>query len=704
MSTPAQYINPALSGYGIYQGATSGNPLAQARAAANATKLGNNLYNQYNSTTAAPGSTSSDIGTGATGALDALNIYQGINQGGWQGDTKAGASGLQLAGLLADNPALSAAGGYIAAPLALYNYEQNYKSGATGSDALNGAETGATIGTSFGPLGTLVGGVIGGAAGALSSAFGPGAKDPETAGVQNVINATSANQNNPGVAASVQDPYTALAGLMDERSSTLPMYQQYGRMGEQKFTDDMVNQINQAVKANPSLANNPQQVYSQVVSPWVNSMGSGYSKVGDTYTATTQGLLEDMTNQYLSGQASQDWKAVGGDSPFENIYQGSPINAAPGTPVTPTASNLPPSTAGTGRMVSSKLAKGGSTHDKLRKLYEGSFVARKRNYDDGGGVDFGDTSGVSYPWTSPGVNTNNLFDTGSNYSTFNNQDIFPSTETSNAPTDTSNLITGGLGDVSTNSSSNTSSGGSGNSVLGSGGALSGLGSALGVSSVGQLIQQYGALAPLLAAALGGNKQASAPATPAGYGAIPSIATPSYSRPYTQPNVANWYTYGEGPEQSFFGNNQLPNIPGVSPAQSAQPSASSGAPQAAPPTAPATNPNMSAQPIMGGPQPIMRAHGGSAFDSTQGDSYVQDPGHGDGTSDGIDAKLSGGEYVMDAGTVSMLGNGSNEAGSRALDQLRQRIRKHAGKQLVKGKQFMKAKPAESYMSSGAKEPS
>jgi len=55
--------------------------------------------------------------------------------------------------------------------------------------------------------------------------------------------------------------------------------------------------------------------------------------------------------------------------------------------------------------------------------------------------------------------------------------------------------------------------------------------------------------------------------------------------------------------------------------------------------------------------------------------------------------------MDAGTVSMLGNGSNEAGSRALDQLRQRIRKHAGKHLVKGKQFMKAKPPEAYLRGG-----
>lgn len=105
--------------------------------------------------------------------------------------------------------------------------------------------------------------------------------------------------------------------------------------------------------------------------------------------------------------------------------------------------------------------------------------------------------------------------------------------------------------------------------------------------------------------------------------------------------------------------------------------------------------MTTQPVGMAPPPVLRARGG-AFNSMQGDTYVSDPGHGDGTSDDIDAKLSGGEYVMDAGTVSMLGNGSNEAGSRALDQLRQRVRKHAGKQLVKGKQFMKAKPPETYL--------
>jgi hypothetical protein len=54
-------------------------------------------------------------------------------------------------------------------------------------------------------------------------------------------------------------------------------------------------------------------------------------------------------------------------------------------------------------------------------------------------------------------------------------------------------------------------------------------------------------------------------------------------------------------------------------------------------------------------------------------YVQ--GRGDGQSDEIPAMLANGEYVFDADTVAALGNGSNEAGARALDKMREAIRKH-----------------------------
>ena len=54
-------------------------------------------------------------------------------------------------------------------------------------------------------------------------------------------------------------------------------------------------------------------------------------------------------------------------------------------------------------------------------------------------------------------------------------------------------------------------------------------------------------------------------------------------------------------------------------------------------------------------------------------YVDGPGTGQ--SDSIPARLAQGEYVMDAETVSALGDGSNKAGARVLDKMRLAIRDH-----------------------------
>ena len=59
------------------------------------------------------------------------------------------------------------------------------------------------------------------------------------------------------------------------------------------------------------------------------------------------------------------------------------------------------------------------------------------------------------------------------------------------------------------------------------------------------------------------------------------------------------------------------------------------------------------------------------------------GSGTGRDDTIDAKLSDGEYVMDAETVALLGDGSNKAGAERLDAMREAIRAHKGKTLARG---------------------
>jgi len=60
------------------------------------------------------------------------------------------------------------------------------------------------------------------------------------------------------------------------------------------------------------------------------------------------------------------------------------------------------------------------------------------------------------------------------------------------------------------------------------------------------------------------------------------------------------------------------------------------------------------------------------------------GAGSGRADTIDAKLSDGEYVMDAETVALLGDGSTEEGARRLDEMREKLRQQKGKVLAKGK--------------------
>lgn len=69
---------------------------------------------------------------------------------------------------------------------------------------------------------------------------------------------------------------------------------------------------------------------------------------------------------------------------------------------------------------------------------------------------------------------------------------------------------------------------------------------------------------------------------------------------------------------------------------------------------------------------------------------------DGRSDNIPAMLSQGEYVVDAETVGLLGNGSSDAGAAKLDQMRKQIRQQKGKSLSKGQFSPNAQSPLSYI--------
>lgn len=97
-----------------------------------------------------------------------------------------------------------------------------------------------------------------------------------------------------------------------------------------------------------------------------------------------------------------------------------------------------------------------------------------------------------------------------------------------------------------------------------------------------------------------------------------------------------------------------------------------------------------------------ARGGTMANKGRGkpsrDSYAVN-GAGTGRSDEIPALLSDGEYVIDAETVAMLGDGSGKAGAKRLDDLRVKIRKHKGRNLAKGRFSDNAKAPEKYLSGG-----
>jgi hypothetical protein len=105
------------------------------------------------------------------------------------------------------------------------------------------------------------------------------------------------------------------------------------------------------------------------------------------------------------------------------------------------------------------------------------------------------------------------------------------------------------------------------------------------------------------------------------------------------------------------------------------------------------------PVMAMPQ-VSRAMGGglnmgyNAGGAPGAARLVKGPGTG--RSDDIPARLSDGEYVFDAETVALLGDGSTDEGARRLDALRKKLRMHKGKKLSKGEFSAKAHNPEGYL--------
>lgn len=148
------------------------------------------------------------------------------------------------------------------------------------------------------------------------------------------------------------------------------------------------------------------------------------------------------------------------------------------------------------------------------------------------------------------------------------------------------------------------------------------------------------------------------------GGLGAPTLPGASGNFAQrPADMDWKRYGYGPSQSFF--NYVP--------------------QGQPNTSQAYTGYAEGGEVSGG-MPLAA------------DSFAVE-GAGTGRSDEIPALLSDGEYVFDAETVALLGDGSTKAGADALDQFRVNIRKHKGAKLAKGNFSPNAKAPEHYLKGG-----
>jgi hypothetical protein len=145
-----------------------------------------------------------------------------------------------------------------------------------------------------------------------------------------------------GVAgASPAQNFQALTGIFDSRGSSIPFYGKFGRMGENQFMTSMTGQINSALASGKlSKTASPQQIYSQVVEPWINGMSSN----GWQNTNTAQGvpekqavgnLLTSLIGQWQTGQLNSTSKvgingqSISGLSPFGSAPQSQSNQSAP---------------------------------------------------------------------------------------------------------------------------------------------------------------------------------------------------------------------------------------------------------------------------------------------------------------------------------------------------------------------------------------
>jgi len=211
-----------------------------------------------------------------------------------------------------------------------------------GTTVASAVGTGAAAGSFVPIIGTAVGAILG----LVASGVFQHRQDPEVSNFNSAV--ALYNSQGPAGILNIADKYLVLAGLFDLEPSqikgNIPIYRKYGRMGEFKFLYDMCMQIYQAAQAGRISPNaTVQDVFNNIVQPWINSFGFG--SMSDVNAGLINTLLLGLTAEYITGLYAQRWFPVGGQS---GIWNGLPpfrlpagaTASAPGAPAA-TAPTLP---------------------------------------------------------------------------------------------------------------------------------------------------------------------------------------------------------------------------------------------------------------------------------------------------------------------------------------------------------------------------
>lgn len=206
-----------------------------------------------------------------------------------------------------------------------------------GSGIASAVGAGAAAGSFVPVIGTAIGVIVG----LVASGVFSHRVDPE---VGNFNNAMALYAQNPQAIYNIADKYLVLAGLFDlepgQIKGNIPIYKKYGRMGEQRFTQDMVNLIYNAAQAGQITGNDtPESVFARIVQPWINDFGFGVMQ--DRNADMINEILVGMIAEYVTGLWRNRWFARSGDMPNWQIPTFGLPSAATPAAVAPTASATP---------------------------------------------------------------------------------------------------------------------------------------------------------------------------------------------------------------------------------------------------------------------------------------------------------------------------------------------------------------------------